>query len=245
MWLKKQVEQNRSDRRRADSGVEDRLEPGWKMFPEVRRCNRNHAHPDRRRNDDKVQPSTGYGTAATPRPSTGSRPRMTRIAPPAVTTNRLLTPVMATRPTFCAKALWVNPLKIGDTNEAPMSARSPLPIRRRSTRVLTISPTARMSAVVSVRMTSTTMVIDSTPARVKTGAPKKNGSGTATIGPSATLEKSALPRTVATAVPMTIANRIESREMAGTLDRLRTITTSRVNPACTMFSIEPNVGSFE
>ena len=59
-------------------------------------------------------PRTGVGTAATTRPRTGSRPRITRITPPALTTKRLLTPVMATSPTFWAKALWVKELKSGE-----------------------------------------------------------------------------------------------------------------------------------
>src|SRR5262245_42820570 len=190
-------------------------------------------------------PSTGYGIAATTRPSTGNTPRIIKITPPAVTTKRLLTPVIATRPTFWAKALWVNPLKIGETIEEPMSARRPLPIRFRSTGVLTISPTARMSAVVSVRITSTTIVIDRTPAKVKVGSPNANGAGNATIGPFPTPEKLAMPTIAAATVPTTIANSTDSREIAGMLARLSTITTSKVKPASAMFCTEPYVGSFE
>ena len=49
------------------------------------------------------------------------------------------------------------PLNIGEMALETMSARRPSPIRLRSTWVLTISPTARMSAVVSVRVTRITM----------------------------------------------------------------------------------------
>ena len=56
-------------------------------------------------------PRTGSGTRATSAPRMGKRPRKTRIPPPTATTNRLLMPVIATRPTFWAKALTEKPLK--------------------------------------------------------------------------------------------------------------------------------------
>ena len=167
------------------------------------------------------------------------------MTPPALTTKRLFTPVIATRPTFWANALWVKPLKIGEMTEEAMSARRPFPIRLRSTEVLTISPTARMSAVVSVMMTRTTMAIDTMPARVNVGRPKANGVGNATMGPLPTPEKSAIPMIAETTVPMMIENSIDSREIAGMFARLSTITTSSVNPASAMFWTEPYVGSFE
>lgn len=50
-------------------------------------------------------PRTAVGTTATKAPSTGTRPSTMRMPPPAATTQRLRMPVMATRPTFWAKAL--------------------------------------------------------------------------------------------------------------------------------------------
>ena len=168
------------------------------------------------------------------------------MTPPALTTKRLLTPVIATSPTFCANALWVKPLKIGEMIEEPMSARRPFPIRLRSTEVLTTSPTARMSAVVSVMMTRTTMAIEMMPARVNVGRPKANGVGNATMGPLPTPEKSAIPTIAETTVPMTIENSTDSREIAGMFARLSTITTSkRESGQRDVLDIEPYVGSFE
>ena len=85
---------------------------------------------------------------------------MTRIRPPALTTKRLLTPVMATRPTFWAKALWVKELNSGEMALESMSARRPSPMRLESTLVPTISPTAMMSAEVSVRVTRMTISME-------------------------------------------------------------------------------------
>lgn len=50
-------------------------------------------------------PRTGSGRAATAAPGFRTRPSTTRIMPPTETAKRLLVPVTATRPTFCAKAL--------------------------------------------------------------------------------------------------------------------------------------------
>ena len=50
-------------------------------------------------------PSTGSGMPSTTAAILGSRPRTTRITPAQVATWRVLTPVIATRPTFCAKAV--------------------------------------------------------------------------------------------------------------------------------------------
>lgn len=71
-----------------------------------------------------------------------------------------MTPVTATRPTFWANALCVNEPKIGARMLDAMSARRPLPRRLESTLVSMISPTARMSAEVSTRVTMITMHID-------------------------------------------------------------------------------------
>ena len=136
------------------------------------------------------------------------------IAPPAVTTKRLLTPVIATSPTFWAKALCVKPLNSGARNEAPMSARRPSAIRRRSTSLSTISPTAMMSAVVSVRITMTTISIEMMEAISNTGGPNASGVGRARNGPERMSPKSAWPVNAARTVPSTMPSRIESREIA-------------------------------
>ena len=180
-------------------------------------------------------PRTAVGTAATTRPRTGSRPRITRIAPPAVTTKRLLTPVMATSPTFCAKALWVKVLRNGAMMLEAMSARRPSAMRRESTFVPAISPTARMSAVVSVRITRTTITMEMMPPSSKTGQPKANGCGKAKIAPWPTLEKSAMPSSRASTVPSTIARRMESREIAAFPSLESSNAIRSVAPASPMF----------
>ena len=169
----------------------------------------------------------------------GNRPRTTRIRPPALTTKRLLMPVMATSPTFWAKALWVKELKTGEMRLEIMSARSPLPMRLESTSVSTISPTARMSAVVSVRMTSVTISIEMMAGSSKVGQPKAKGAGKAKIGPLPMPEKSAMPVKTAISVPMTMASRMDRREMVALPSLLSSRTTSRVTPARPMLAMEP------
>ena len=188
-------------------------------------------------------PSTGVGTAAMIRPRTGSRPRTTRIAPPALTTNRLFTPVMATRPTFCANALWVKELNTGDRALESMSARSPLAMRLEETLLPVISPTARMSAVVSVSVTRMTMSMEMIAAISKVGGPNANGVGRAKMSPSPTSEKSALPITKAKTVPTTMASRIDSREMVPLPTLLSSSTTSRVSAASPILPIDPWSGA--
>ena len=125
-------------------------------------------------------PSTGIGIVATIAPIFGNSPRTTRITPLAATTNRLLIPVIATSPTFWAKALAEKELsRPPETAVDRQSARRPattvLPSAGRST----TSPTARMSAVVSVMITSMTMVMETIAAMLNCGAPKWNGVETA------------------------------------------------------------------
>lgn len=60
------------------------------------------------------------------------------------------------------------------------SARRPSATRCWSTGVPTISPTARMSAVVSVMITSITMVIDTMAPTWNVGEPKCSTGGSAT-----------------------------------------------------------------
>ena len=48
-------------------------------------------------------PSTTVGSDSISAAILGSRPSVIRMTPPATQTKRLLTPVTATRPTFCEK----------------------------------------------------------------------------------------------------------------------------------------------
>ncbi len=153
-------------------------------------------------------------------------------------------PVTATRPTFWAKALWVKEPKIGASMLENMSARRPLPRRRESTLVSMISPTARMSAEVSTRVTMITMHIEMIAATWKVGMPKWNGVGNATSGPSVTLEKSAMPRNTAMTVPMTIARRIDRREIEALPSLLSSSTMTRVIAARPMLAMLPKSGAW-
>jgi hypothetical protein len=141
-------------------------------------------------------------------------------------------PVIATRPTFCAKAVAGKVLKIGATAEDTMSARRPSPTRLESTSVPTTSPTARMSAVVSTMITRMTMVIDTIAPIAKIGEPKAKGVGTATTDASATPSKSVLPTISAATVPTTSPSRIDSRDNPGIF--VITSTARRVNIASPM-----------
>ena len=88
------------------------------------------------------------------------------------TTNRLLMPVIATSPTFWANALTEKPLNTAATVVDSMSARRPSVTVCRSAGRSTISPTARMSAVVSVMITSITMNMEMVAPTAKVGSPK-------------------------------------------------------------------------
>src|SRR5699024_686335 len=172
-------------------------------------------------------PRTGGGMTAKTPPTTGSSPSNTRMTPPAVTTNRERTQENATSTTFWANADWVNELNNGATAEEIMYARRPTAIRRGVTSVSTISATAMMSAVVSVMMTRTTTSIETIAPTWNVGVPNANGVGKATMPPSATPEKSTLPMMAAMTVPMTMASRIDSREIVATptFERARTMTS--------------------
>ena len=133
------------------------------------------------------------GSRATTRRQHGEQPEDEQDRAARATTNRLLMPVRATRPTFCANAVAGNELKTGASAEPPCR---PAGRRRRaaaSTLVPTISPTARMSAVVSVMMTRITMVIETIAPISNVGLPNANGSGRRHDPRVADREKSALP----------------------------------------------------
>ncbi len=153
-------------------------------------------------------------------------------------------PVTATRPTFWAKALWVKEPKIGARLLEIMSARRPLPRRLESTLVSMISPTARMSALVSTSVTMTTISIDRMAATWNSGAPKCSGDGKATTGPSSTLEKSAMPKNTAATVPITIARRMDRREMVALPSLLSSSTHARVKAARPTLAMLPKSGAW-
>ncbi len=69
--------------------------------------------------------------------------------------------------------------------------------------------------------------------------PKWKGVGKPNIGPWVTLEKSAMPRNTAITVPITIASRIDSREMVALPILLSSNTSTRVNAARPMFGMLP------
>ncbi|MNF36465.1 hypothetical protein D3C84_173600 [compost metagenome] len=129
--------------------------------------------------------------------------------------------------------------KIGAIMLDSMSARRPLPRRLESTLVSMISPTARMSAEVSTSVTMTTMHIDRIAAKWKVGMPKWKGVGKPNIGPSLTLEKSAMPRNTAINVPITMASKIDKREMVALPILLSSNTSIRVTAARPMFAMLP------
>ena len=128
-------------------------------------------------------------------------------------------PVIATRPTFWAKALTEKPLNTLASAVAPMSARSPLVTVWRSAGLPTTSPMARMSAVVSVMITSITTSIEIVAPTAKTGSPKWNGDGSWKTPASPMREKFVSPNGIATTVPSTSPSRMATRLRKGGANR--------------------------
>ena len=120
-------------------------------------------------------PSTGSGMPSTTAAILGSRPSSTRMMPAPVATWRVLTPVMATSPTFCANAVYGNVLKTPPITVPSPSARSPSASLPGVIFSSTISPTATMSPVVSVMMTIATISRAMTELTWKLGSPNWNG----------------------------------------------------------------------
>ena len=87
-------------------------------------------------------------------------------------------PVIATRPTFCAKALSEKPLKTAARAVEPVSARRPFATVSRSAGFPVISPRARMSAVASTMITSMQMTREMIALVSNCGVPKWKGVGT-------------------------------------------------------------------
>ncbi|MNH62601.1 hypothetical protein D3C73_145430 [compost metagenome] len=90
----------------------------------------------------------------------------------------------------------------------------------------------------------TTMHIDRIAAKWKVGMPKWNGVGKPNIGPVVTLEKSAMPRNTASTVPITMANRIDRREMVELPTLLSSNTSTSVTAARPMFCMLPKSGAW-
>ena len=88
------------------------------------------------------------------------------------------------------------------------------------------------------------MHIERIAAKWKVGMPKCSSEGIATIGPSATLEKSVRPSAMAISVPITIASRIDRREMVELPILLSSSTIARVMPARPMLVMLPNSGDW-
>ena len=70
-------------------------------------------------------PSTNSGTDSTSAAIFGSSPSTIMIAPPATQTQRLLTPVTLTRPTFCEKLVYGKVLKTPPISVPRPSVRRP------------------------------------------------------------------------------------------------------------------------
>ena len=94
---------------------------------------------------------------------------------------------------------------------ARVSARSPPTTVRPSAGRSITSPIARMSAVVSVMITSITMTIETIAAISNCGGPKWNGVDTANHWACPIRLKSTLPNGHATSVPSTRPARIATR----------------------------------
>ena len=161
------------------------------------------------------------------------------MPPPAATTNRLRTLVIATRPMFCAKALHMKPLKSGLTALPRVSARRPPSMVLSSAGRPTILPSASMSAVDSVMQTSITMHMETMAATSNCGAPKWNGVGKPTRSASLIAPKSVMPTGIAISVPATSPSRIAIcwRKPRSSLRSARTIT--RVRAAMAMLVVDP------
>ena len=123
----------------------------------------------------EAPPRTGGGIVATTAPAFGSVPSATMTAPAPVATQRDLTRVIPTSPTFWAKHVYgkefMTPPRRVEAPSALMAAATSRP----SMRLPTISPVAKTSPVVSTIVMSMTTIIDAQPRSVNRGAPKCRG----------------------------------------------------------------------
>ena len=104
-------------------------------------------------------PSTKVGSDSISAAILGNTPSTIRMTPPATQTKRLLTPVTATRPTFCEKLVYGKVLKMPPMKVPRPSVRRPRVRAARSTLRSVISPSARNMPVDSIITTIITSVI--------------------------------------------------------------------------------------
>src|SRR5690625_3526885 len=119
-----------------------------------------------------------------------------------------------------------------------MSARRPLATRFEFTGDPTISPTAMMSAAVSVLMTRMTMSIDRIDAMSNVGTPNGRIAGRATGAADPISEKSALPMSAPIPVPRTRPMRMDRREIVADPTLLSRRMMPKVMKAKRMLTIE-------
>ncbi len=100
---------------------------------------------------------------------------MIMMTPAAATTQRLLTPVSRTRPTFSENAVYGNELKMPPMTVARPSARSTLPMSEALMRLPTISPVAMVRPVDSTAVMSSMMIIVRQATMSNLGMPNRNG----------------------------------------------------------------------
>lgn len=184
-------------------------------------------------------PRTGSGTSAMTDAATGTRPSRIRMPPPAATTKRLRTLVIATRPMFCANALHMKPLNSGLMALPRVSARSPPSMVRSSAGRSTILPRASMSAVDSVIQTSITMLIETIAAISNCGAPKWNGVGKPIASAFLMAPKSVMPTGIAMSVPMIRPSRMAICWRKPRSSLRSASTTTRVTAAMVMLVVDP------
>ena len=146
-------------------------------------------------------PSTGAGMDSTTLAVLGSTPNTIMMTPAAATTQRLLTPVRRTRPTFSENAVYGNELKVPPIMVAMPSARTVAAISAPRTRLPTISAVAKTAPVDSTAVTISTTIRDTTAMTSKRGAPKANGEVNPIQPASPTRVKSVSPASQAMAVP--------------------------------------------
>ena len=125
------------------------------------------------------------------------------MTPAHATTQRLLTPVRRTRPTFSENAVYGNELKMPPKMVATPSARTPAATSSFLMRLPTISPVAKIDPVDSTATTSRTTIIDTMATRSHLGAPKANGGVKPSHAASPTELNVASPHSQATKVPTT------------------------------------------
>ena len=146
-------------------------------------------------------PSTYCGTEAMISAILGKRPKAIRIAPPATHTQRLLTPVTPTRPTFCEKLVCGKVFRKPPIRVPRPSVRRPRVRSSRDSRRPVSSPSARNMPSDSTITTTITRHMVAIEIGSKTGMPKCSGVTTDIQCTSARPSKLTLPSAIAIAKP--------------------------------------------